>query len=293
MSVLFRQRKIKKFVKQFIPKRYLIKLGQLLRFPEKMHYQMAAANILKSNNHRRILSFKNKHIGDKCFVIGSGSSIRNMDLTQLKDEITFGFNSFYLISDALGFMPTYYLIEDSLPAEDNCTVINELKDTTKIFPKDLSYCLKPDQNTIYVHMDRYYSDFSRSDFPRFSEDALRCVYWGGTVAFMALQMAYYMGIREVYLLGIDLDYKLSVDESTVGDGEVITTYGEDDNHFHPMYFGNGKRWHYPNVERMQKSFEHVWKHFNVNGRKVFNAGIGGNLKTIPRVNYNDIFKDQN
>jgi hypothetical protein len=256
-------------------------LSALLGFP----YFFASKGIFLTQNHRKILSLHNKHVGERCFIIGSGPSINDMDLTPLKKEITFGFNAFYLIKDRVGFLPTYYLVEDPFPAEDNAGAINQLHETIKIFPSDLKYCLRPDNHTIYVYFNRDYVEYHHPDFPLFSDNALRCIYWGGTVAYMALQMAYYMGIREVYLLGIDLTYNIP---SHLADGVVISNEA-DTSHFHPDYFGPGKRWHDPKVERMSKSFEKAGEFFIDKGGKVYNATVGGKLEIIPRVDFNSLF----
>lgn len=52
---------------------------------------------------------KNKHKGQRCFVVASGPSLRGMDLSWLKDEITIAVNQSYL---ALDFPPTYLAIGD-------------------------------------------------------------------------------------------------------------------------------------------------------------------------------------
>lgn len=52
---------------------------------------------------------RNKHRGQRCFVIASGPSVRRMDLSVLKDEITICVNESY---KALDFDPTYICIGD-------------------------------------------------------------------------------------------------------------------------------------------------------------------------------------
>jgi len=236
--------------------------------------------IYTTENMRRLLTLKDKHKGERGFVIGSGPSLNKVDLTPLKNEVTFVSNAFYHLFDQMGFMPTYYTVEDPLPAEDNADVLNHLEGTTKIFTHDLRYCLKPTPNTTYVFFDRHYATYPAKDFPRFSMDASRCIFWGGTVAYMGLQLAYYMGIRQVYLLGIDLDYKVPED---VRDNAVIMSNQADVNHFHPDYFGPGKRWHHPMVERMARSFEHAGEFFKAHGGAIYNATVGGKLESLLRV----------
>lgn len=265
--------------------RYLRAAGQMLAWPERLRFHPAARRLWPSENHRRLAALKDRHRGERCFVIGSGPSINQMDLEPLRREITFGFNAFFLVAERLGFLPTYYLVEDPLPAEDNASELNRLEGTTKILPWDLRYCLRPDASTVYVHFDRCYSDHPEPGFPRFSPNAARVVFWGGTVAYMALQLAFYMGFEKVYLLGIDLTYQVPANL----DGPVIVSSTQDGNHFHPQYFGPGKRWHDPKVERMQASFEAAEVFFRNAGRELRNATVGGNLQRVPRVDFASLF----
>ena len=99
------------------------------------HY-LASKNIYLTENERKLKALKNKHKGKRCFVIGNGPSLNKMDLSLLKNEYTFGVNGVFYAFDELGFMPTYYVVEDRLVAEDNRYKINNLSETIKIFPEE-------------------------------------------------------------------------------------------------------------------------------------------------------------
>ena len=277
--------KMTNIIKKSLPPIVLHYIRRSGSYPAYLPYLIASNTFFKTENQKRITGLRNIHQGKRCFIIGSGPSINKMDLSLLKSEITFGHNAFYLIKDRVGFLPTYYVIEDPLPSEDNADEINRLTDTTKIFPHDLKYCLEPNNTTIYIYFNRYYSYYPSADFPQFSKNILKRVYWGGTVVYMSLQLAFYMGIHKIYLIGIDLDYKIPDGTTDM----VIVSQEEDSNHFHPDYFGPGKRWHQPMVNRMQHSFNYAYKFMKSEGRHLFNATVGGNLRNIPRVSYDRIF----
>lgn len=272
--------------KKLIPSNVRRIINHSFEIPTRIKNTELAQRFWMSENHKRILALKNIHFGRRAFIIGNGPSLNRMDLSLLKNEITFGSNAFFLAKSKLGFLPTYYNIEDPLPAEDNADTLNVLKDTTKIFAHDLKYCLHPSQNTIYVYFDRYYSKDSSPNFPRFSDNALKVVYWGGTVVYMSLQIAFYMGIREVYIIGVDLKYDVP---QSAGSDSIITSDSLDKNHFHPEYFGPGKRWHHPQVARMQISIERAAKFFKQNGGDLYNATVGGNLNVLKRADYDNLF----
>jgi hypothetical protein len=244
--------------------------------------QLARQGLRLTGNGRRLLALKNKHAGERSFVIGNGPSLRDTDLAKLNGEVTIGSNGIFLLFDETGFRPTFYTVEDRLVAEDRSPTINQLTGMVKIFPRDLRKWLWPDKDTIYIDFVRRYAGF-----PRFSAVFEGRVYWGGTVTFLNLQLAYYLGSREVYLIGVDHSYRPPADVDEQSDN-VILSHSMDVNHFHPDYFGPGYRWHDPKVERMEKSYEKARCFFEDHGGVIYNATIGGKLEVFPRVEYASI-----
>ena len=121
-------------------------------------------------------------------------------------------------------------------------------------------------------------DHENYSWPLFSLDASKELYWGGTVTYMAIQLAVYMGFKNIYLIGIDLSYKLP---KTV-DG-IIVSDDDDVNHFSKNYFGKGKRWHDPKTERMQRALDKAEQECNKIGVQLVNCTNGGNLKNLKRI----------
>lgn len=235
-------------------------------------------------NHKRLLSFKDRHKGQRVFIIGNGPSLNKTDLSLLKDEVTIGCNGLFLIYDKMGFLPTYYTVEDTLVAEDRADVINRMHGTTKVFPSDLKYCLMPDEDTVYINFIRP----GYKNFPQFSEEFASHVYWGGTVTFLNIQLAWYLGSREVYLVGVDHSYQGAKEEDEK-EKFTVTSRTSDVDHFHPDYFGPGFRYHDPNVERMEQGYVKAKEIFDKNGRRIYNATAGGKLEVYERADYNSLF----
>jgi len=46
-------------------------------------------------DYSRLQQFRDKHKGERCFIIGNGPSLRNTDISLLEDEITFGVNGIF------------------------------------------------------------------------------------------------------------------------------------------------------------------------------------------------------
>jgi len=237
----------------------------------------------------RLAALKERYANaPRCFVIGNGPSLNQMDLSLLKDEITFGVNGFFLKARELEWTPTFYVVEDHLVAEDRAEEIEAFKGPTKLFPASLAYCLEEGEDTIFFdHRPR----LRYPDAFDFSTDAGATTYAGCTVTFTCLQLAFYMGFREIYLIGVDADYVIPSDTvANVKDGVgVLDMDSEDPNHFDPSYFGRGYRWHDPQVAKMIAAYEEANRTVAGTRTRILNAGIGGKLEVFPRVDYYSLF----
>ena len=232
------------------------------------------------HSKKRLGDLNGMFAGKRCFVMGNGPSLLKCDLGPLKDEVTIGSNAQYLAWDTMGFVPTFLTVEDRLVAEDRAAELCSLERPTKIFPKDLLYCLGNSKNAIFIDFVRDYRPF-----PKFSSDFQKIVYWGGTVSVLNLQLAYYLGCSEIYLIGFDHNYRVP----TEIDNHVITSKGDDVNHIHPDYFGKGYRWHDPNIPRMEQGYSEARRFLDTNGVRVRNATIGGQLEIFERIDYGSLF----
>jgi hypothetical protein len=208
-----------------------------------------------------------------------------LDLTKLKNEFTFGVNAIYTNFDKMGFFPSYYVVEDTFVAEDRKNEINDFNGSEKLFGNYLKYCFNESDDVTWLNVRFRYDEYK--DFPKFSTNALRQIWTGGTVSYLSLQMAYYMGFKDVYLIGFDHSY--TIPQHDIIEGTKITSVGDDVNHFNKEYFGKGKRWHDPAVDRMELSYLKSKKYYEADKRKIYNATVGGQLEVFERVNFNSLF----
>jgi hypothetical protein len=259
--------------------------NNLHQFMKTLRYRLAGWGFPITVNENRLLSFKGKHKGQRAFVIGNGPSLNQCNLGLLKSEITFGVNAIYLNREKMGFYPTYYVVEDDFVAEDRADEINQLRGPTKFFGNYLSYCIQSQPDVVWLNLRMNYHPYP--GFPHFSRNAARMIWVGGTVTYICLQLAYYMGFTEIYLIGFDHSYKIPADAKIEGTG--ILSQSNDPNHFNSTYFGKGYRWHDPMVERMEKAFRRAKDIYEENGRRILNATIGGKLEIFDRVDYDSLF----
>lgn len=236
----------------------------------------------------RLLYLKDKYIGKRAFILGNGPSLRNIDFHLLKDEVTIASNGIFFLFEEMGFLPTFYTVEDTLVAEDRADIINKIRGTTKIFPFDLRFFLRgqdplrQDEDTLYINFLRRYPFF-----PQFSTDFTNHVFWGGTVTYLNIQLAHFLGIKEVYLVGIDHNYV--VPKTDIQTKDIILSQSVDQNHFHPDYFGPGYRYHDPRLDRMEIGYKRVKTFCKQNGWQVYNATFGGRLELFERRDFKSLF----
>lgn len=236
------------------------------------------------SQHRHALqSLRNRHRGQRCFVICNGPSLRNTPVQLLRDEITLGSNALFLLFEESGFRPTYYTIEDKMVAEDRYREANAITGCFKIYPSDLAHLLSINSDGAYTRFRRDYAGF-----PKFSDDISDFSYWGGTVTMLNLQIAHHLGCNPVYIIGCDHSYTIPVGHNADRFGR-ITSQVDDPNHFHPGYFGPGYRWHDPKVERMEAGYRVARQAFEKDGRTVYNATAGGKLEVFPRWDFHALF----
>lgn len=234
-------------------------------------------------NERRLAELRNSHAGKRIFIIGNGPSLNRTDVDKLCGEVSIASNAIFLLFERKRFRPTYYTIEDYLVGEDRRKEAASIKDCRKVFPADLRRFIPPDDLTIYINFLRDYEGF-----PKFTSDFLKQVYWGGTVTFMNMQLAHYLGASAIYLVGFDHHYAPPAAADKVR-GFVITSSSNDVNHFDQRYFGPGYRWHDPLVHRMEEGYRAARAYLESHNVPVFNATDGGKLEVFPRVPFESLF----
>ena len=275
--------KIKGFIKN--PKNKLKYLqSEMSQRWSSIRYTWLHKGVSFTGNEKKLLALHNQYHGKRCFIIGNGPSLNKIDLTLLKNEYTFGVNAIYTNHEKMGFYPSFYVVEDVFVAEDRSNEINNYHHGLKFFGNYLKYCLKTDEHTHWLNV-KLYGQYK--NFPGFGEFAAQKLYAGGTVSYLCMQLAFYLGFSEVYLIGFDHSY--SIPKEALLKGTSITSTGDDVNHFNADYFGKGKRWHDPQVDRMEEAYKKAKYHYEKNNRKIYNATFGGQLEVFERKDYTTLF----
>lgn len=226
---------------------------------------------------KRLLKYKNRHKGERCFIIGNGPSLKKMDLSLLKNDVTFGMNRIYLMFNDLGFSTTYYVTVNKLVVEQCARDIVKLS-----CPKFISWHAR---NLIDFtsNMICLYSDCDGTH-SKFFTDITKGVNEGATVTYVAMQIAYYMGFEKVILVGVDHSFKTQGKPHT-----MVVSEGDDLNHFDPGYFGKGFRWQLPDLRTSELVYRIAKYQFENTNREILDATIDGKLQVFPKVDYHQLF----
>lgn len=264
-------------------------LGKLkLKFKERKLKRDYLEGFERTQNFEMLMNIKGKFSGQRCFIVGNGPSLNELDLSLLIDEHCFLFNGAYELIEKYQLSKAYLAIEDRLVMEDHCENVNRLECQTFI-PSDLMHFVESGL-IVETFFSRSSSESSDTWPPFVDSSSDRPIfYWGGTVAYFGIQLAAWMGFSECYVIGVDLTY--TIPNHVSQKGSVLLSNGDDPNHYSANYFGHGKRWHVPKPDRMLRAFRGINQKLINSEMRIFNAGLGGNLDCFPRVNFSECFND--
>lgn len=235
----------------------------------------------------RLKRFRDIYRDQDCLIICNGPSLKKTNLGLFAGIPTFAVNSTFILQDLLGFVPTFYTVEDNHVIADNIDQIRRFKAGAKFFPENYRDILgdAPDQFFLPASWDCYFKSKVSFEYPEFSKDIARTIYTGQTVTYLNLQLAYYFGFRRVFIVGLDFSY--SIPKGARIDNNSIDHEDDDPNHFHPAYFGKGKQWHFPKLDSCLSSYAIAREAFVREGREVIDLTIGGRLGVFPKMTITD------
>ena len=243
----------------------------------RARHQVAAlaSNRLRASS-RQLLKYKNLHGGDRCFIIGNGPSLRRTNLNLLAGVPTFGMNRIYLLFPEMGYPTTYYVAVNTLVIEQCADDIKEMP-----MPKFITWRGRKWMRDVPGVL---FLDTDYTGPPGFSEDVSGRVFEGSTVTYVALQLAFHMGFRDVILVGVDHNFT-----TTGRPNETVVSEGEDRDHFSSQYFGRGFRWQLPDLVASERAYAMARDHFEREGRRILDATVDGNLDIFPKIRLEDLF----
>ena len=254
---------------------YLYRQPQFKKEEKKLAHETELRREGKQDErYCRIKEYKGIHSGERCFIIATGLSLTIHDLELLKNECTFGMNSICKLYNQTDWRPTYYGVQDANIYEkmekelSSCygdknnlfvsSSISEKFDTPKcwtVFPYDFAY------HDNQLEIEKYFAEFS--------DNSYAIVYDGYSITYSLIEIAVYMGFKEIYLLGTDCSYKRGAKN-------------------HIVESGNDDKNEEKNYEKMVVGYQCAKEYADGHGIKIVNCTRGGMLEVFSRENLEDV-----
>jgi hypothetical protein len=209
-----------------------------------------------------IQAFRDIHKGETAVIVGNGPSLDTTPLMELAGKyLTFAANKIYDSLTHPAFIPMYWTCIDDL-------MLTDCVPWLIAHPEFLSERFTPRHIPLpYSHGLNTVVDVG------FSMDAAEKVFLGGTVTYVNLQLAKYMGFETVLLVGVDHKYPKAAAEGRPGSKMIAD--GDDPDHFKSKvdaYFSPGKLYNRPELGAVEKYFFPLAK--KAFGGRVFNLTPG-------------------
>ena len=235
---------------------------------------------------------KNKFGNERCFVLGAGPSIKFNDISKLANEYVFAASWFPLHKDFEKLRYLFYCITS--PQIWNGSKLPPLllqsikrnKNALLFFEKSFQ-----NVNSINHYFDEeriYYTSHldGKRDGSEIETDISKPIPYAATVVQdIMLPLSFYMGFKDIYLLGCDND-------------------------LNPQNYPGWKNSHFYNMELMPLELKYHLFHFSKgfqgnavneiyskfklyfekNNRKIYNATTGGKLEVFKRINFDSLFE---
>lgn len=234
-------------------------------------------------NKKKLKLLKDKYLGERCFFIGLGPSLRIEDLERLKGEVTFALNDVFALYEQTDWRPTYYFFQESIVRTGD---INQ-KTFEKKFPnlnteiaffplnKYTKALKRIVPSALFLPIAEDWTEYFQEEMEKFSTDCTRIVHAAYLSMYSVLQVATYMGFQEVYLIGCDAKY-------TVSKPHCYERSESDD-----RYVRNEKeaQANTCGINRGFRAMRHAADMYDI---KIFNATRGGYLEEFPRVDFDTL-----
>lgn len=233
---------------------------------------------------------KDTYMGETCFVIGNGPSLKIDDLEKIYENKIpcFAANGIYRLFDETNWRPTFLVYQDQQMIDglvekfdylsQCCEKIFVRRDAYKQVSKEIRDSGKIVYPRLVMHIrkDKYYD---------FSDDIRKYAVDGCTVTYLMIQLAYYMGFTKIILIGLDHNFPIVFDENDnlIKDETVKMHCFEDESHI----ILNPAR-----VLETTYAYRSARRFLDSKGIEIYNATRGGKLEEFIRQDIDEILGGQ-
>lgn len=221
-------------------------------------------------SRKKVKTWKDRFWEQKAVILCNGPSLNRVDFDDLaaSGTFTFGLNKINLLFERIDFRPSVIVAVNSYVIEQNAEFYNSTDIPLFLDSKGRKW-VKFHNNVHFLHSAGGSGDFAK--------DCSISVNQGHTVTYVAMQLAFHMGFKEVALVGCDHRF------TTKGPANKTVIAGKKDpNHFDPNYFSGGIKWELPDITASELHYAVARDIFKRYGRKIINCTEGGKLEVFTR-----------
>jgi len=228
----------------------------------------------------RLSSLRDSKRGRRAFLLGNGPSLRDLDLGRLAGEdvcvVNMGVRA---LENGLPNVAIHVVIDKNRYLR----FADEIEDFASRYGIPLRFFgiwVKSTWRRRRIRaQEPYYLFLERRRYLEtgFREAPQRGYGNCGTVIITALQILYYLGYREVYVAGVDLNYS--------GEQTYFYDLGSADRVHEADPLVQQRR---PLMNEADAEFALALAAYERDGRKLVNVGAGGKLAALPREDYNQV-----
>ena len=173
---------------------------------------------------KKNVELKDKYNNERIFILGSGSSILLYDLKVLSNEYVMTQNSFHMHEDISDINPNFHCVVPYYQTDKEHSIWVDYINDMKVRMPDSLFIWGLNTKAL---IDKYHEDISaKSYYVRTKYDLLtlkkakvnisKTIMNIPTVLTQCLSVAIYLGFKEIYLLGFDLDQICHTNDRTFG-----------------------------------------------------------------------------
>ena len=218
--------------------------------------------------------WRDRHAGGRAVVLCNGPSLLKVDFEALQRSgvFCFGLNKINLLFSKTSFRPHCVVSVNALVLQQNADFYNQT-DLPLFLDSQAAGLVRGRPNVAFLHSN---------PFPMFARDCSFSLFQGYTVTYVALQLAFHMGFRQVALVGADHSF------ATKGPAnQTVVSGARDESHFDPNYFAGGVQWQLPDLFQSEVAYTMARDMYAAHGGEVANATEGGLLEVFRRRSLSD------
>ncbi len=256
-------------------------------FPVSAFFRKHRIKPFYNKNLQHIDSFRNRYrdSGRRCFIVATGPSLTLADINELHEngEYTIGMNGIYKIFDKTVWRPDVYVSLDPY-------VEKKVRDDKDFkpgeFSKDISLLnalfIKPGmyEDVYLLHTCPKNNWFKVSDMEydhaknaKYNPDIVSGVFGKYVITNTAIEIAVFLGFKEIYLIGVDNNYS----------GKSSHFYEKNQKNEEEDMAARAL------IHAATECYEFMERETKKHGIHVYNATRGGSLEAFDRVDFDSLF----